>query len=330
VIFERRFGDCKDKSILLCQMLSEIGVAAHPVLINAEYARPEEPLDAALVEHFNHCILFVPATDARPGMYLDCTADLDPIEYLRADDQGARVLHVDEGRASLADIAYAPPAENQLVRRYDVKLDEQGDGEVSLVDESNGSFGVGLRTFYGGEKGDITKRLARDLRRAFAEVEVRDVETSDLEDIGVPARLQTRFGARKLWASESGGSSLRVSFDPLGLEGLAAKPRDERTQELVLDRPFAHDVTIVYHVPSTMRVATLPPRVDLSAPGLLSYVQEVHQDGDTIAIHRRFELEKRRIPLSEYGAFQDALRQIEQAEQRTVRLQARTSDSGGR
>jgi tetratricopeptide (TPR) repeat protein len=328
-IFERRFGDCKDKSILLCQMLSEIGVSAHPVLIKAEYARPDEPLDAALVEHFNHCIAYAPATASRPGMYLDCTADLDPIEYLRADDQGARVLHVDHGQASLADIPYTAPEHNELVRNYDVTIDEKGGGEVHLVDESVGEYGVELRTQYGGEKGDIQKRLAQDLRSAFAEVLVRDVQTSDLEDIGAPARLDARFGASKLWAAESGGASLRVAFDPLGLQGLVSKPRDERTQDLVLDRPFAHDVTIVYHIPKGMQVATLPPKVELSSPGLVSYEQDVRQDHDTVAVHRRFELMKRRIPVAEYAAFQDAVRQIEQAEQRTVRLRTTASDTGG-
>jgi tetratricopeptide (TPR) repeat protein len=330
VIFERRFGDCKDKSILLCQMLSEIGVAAHPVLIKADYARPDEPLDAALVEHFNHCIAYVTPTAARPGMYLDCTADLDPIEYLRADDQGARVLHVDHGQAEIADIPYAPPAENQLVRKYDVTIDEQGNGTVQMVDESNGEFGVGMRTAYGGEKGDIKKRLARDLRGAFAEVDVRDVKTSTLEDIGEPARVETQFGAKKLWTTESGGASLRVAFDPLGLEGLAAKPREERTQDLVLDRPYAHDVTIVYRLPKTVKVATVPPRVELSAPGLLSYVQEVRAEEGTVAVHRRFQIDVRRIPVAQYAAFQDAMRQIEQAEQRTVRLATVPTDAGGR
>ena len=78
-IFERRFGDCKDKSILLRQMLAEIGVEAVPVLIRAEYARAEEPLDAALVEHFNHCIAYVQPTAERPGYYLDATADRNPV-----------------------------------------------------------------------------------------------------------------------------------------------------------------------------------------------------------------------------------------------------------
>ncbi|MBL8858775.1 MAG: DUF3857 domain-containing protein [Planctomycetes bacterium] len=330
VIFERRFGDCKDKSILLCQMLSEIGVAAHPVLIKAEYARSIEPLEVALVEHFNHCIAYAPATADRPGLYLDCTADLNPIDYLRADDQGAHVLHVDDGKAELAYIPYAPPQENQFTRRYDVTLDETGDGSVRLVDESNGAFGVGLRTQYGGETGDIQKRLAGALRGAFSEVVVREVHTSDLEDIGVPARLESHFSARKLWARETGGASLRMSFDPLGLEGIAVLSREERTRDLVLDRPFAHDITISYRIPSTMRVTDLPPRVEVTAPGLLSYSQEVRQDEDMITIQRRFELVQRRIPAAQYGDFQDAMRRIEQAEQRTVRLQTRTTDKGGR
>jgi hypothetical protein len=47
-------------------------------------------------------------------------------------------------------------------------------------------------------------------------------------------------------------------------------------------------------------------------------------------VHRHFTLEKRRIGVAEYGAFQDALRQIDQAEQRTVRLRALNTDAGGR
>ncbi len=43
-------------------------------------------------------------------------------------------------------------------------------------------------------------------------------------------------------------------------------------------------------------------------------------DGGVEARHR-FELTKRRIPLAEYGEFQNALRAIQLAEQRTVRLE---------
>lgn len=320
-IFERRFGDCKDKSILLCEMLSQIGVHAHPVLIKAEYFRPDEPLDAAMVEHFNHCIAYLPAQGDLPGMYLDCTADRNPIEYLRSDDQGARVLHVDGGKGSLHDIPYAPPAENQMVRRYEVTLDAKGDGDVHLVDESNGAFGVRVRTNYGGEKGDVEKRLERELRESFTRVDVKDVKTTAFEDLAVPPRLDVRFKARKLWAAEQGGASLRLSFDALGIERAAVEPLEQRTHDIVLDRPFALDSVISYRLPEGARATTLPPRVEVRVPGMLSYVQEVRADEQGVEVRRRFELEKRRIPLAEYGEFQSALREIQLADQRTIRLE---------
>ncbi|MBK7874740.1 MAG: DUF3857 domain-containing protein [Planctomycetes bacterium] len=327
-IFERRFGDCKDKSILLCTMLAEIGVHAHPVLIHARYLQPDEPLDAALVEHFNHCIAYVPASGERPGMYLDCTADLNPIDYLRVDDQGARVLHVDGGKGSLHDIPFAPPAENQMVRKYDVRLDAKGDGDVALTDESNGAFGVGLRTNYGGEKGDIAKRLERDLRESFSQVDVREVKTSELEDLGLPARLEARFGAKKLWAAEGSGASLRLAFDGLGLGGLAVEPRDARQRELVLDRPFAHDVAITYRLPEGARALDLPAPVEVAVPGLVTYRQSVAPVEGGVEVRRRFELLVRRIGVADYARFQDAVRAIELAEQRTLRIE--TQPAGGR
>lgn len=327
-IFERRFGDCKDKSILLCTMLAEIGVHAHPVLIRARYVQPNEPLDAPLVEHFNHCIAFAPATADRPGMYLDCTADLNPIEYLRVDDQGARVLHVDQGQASLHDIPYAPPAENALVRRYDVKLDLQGNAEVALVDESVGAFGVGLRTNYSGEKGDIAKRLERDLRESFAQIDVRDVKTSDLEDLGAKARLEAHFQAKNLWAAQENGATLRLVFDELGLSGLAVEPRDSREREIVLDRPLGHDETIVYRLPEGARALELPPPVEVVVPGLVSYRQSLTAVEGGVEVHRRFELQARRVALADYARFQDALRAIDLAEQRTLRIETRPA--GGR
>lgn len=321
VIFERRFGDCKDKSILLCQMLAEIGVHAHPVLIKAESFRPEEPLDAALVEHFNHCIAYAPATNERAALYLDCTADRNPIDYLRVDDQGARVLHVDGGAGSLHDIPYAPPAENQMLRRYEVTLDEKGDASVQFVDESNGAFGVRLRSSYGGEKGDIEKRLARELRDSFARVDVEDVKTSAFEDIGTPARLEVRFKAKRVWAAEQGGASLRLSFDPLGLERVAVEALDQRAYDVVLDRPFAQETVLRYRLPEGASVASLPPKVEVRIAGTLSYVQEVRAVDGGVEARHRFELTKRRIPLAEYGEFQNALREIQLAEQRTVRLE---------
>jgi cellulose synthase operon protein C len=317
-IFERRFGDCKDKSILLRQMLAEIGVEAHPVLINAEYRRPDEKLDVAMVGHFNHCIAYVPPAGDRPGYYLDATADRNPIEYLRSDDQGAEVLHVRDGQGSIHEIPYAPPEENALVRSYEVQLDREGRGIVELVDESVGAFGVGLRYEFGGEKGDLNQRIAETLSDSFGKVDVLESRTSPLEDIGAPAKLEIKLRAENLWTRDPTGANLRLGFDEIPLLGVAAEPAEEREWEIVLDRPMQMRTRVLYKLPEGSKLAKLPPEATVSAPGLVEYRMKASETPEGILVERTFTLAQRRIPKSSYAEFQSALREIQLAENRTV------------
>lgn len=326
-IFERRFGDCKDKSILLRQMLAEIGVEAHPVIINAQSWRPQEFLDVAMIGAFNHCIAYVPATEEREGYYLDATADRNPVEYLRSDDQGATVVHVRDGQGSLHAIPYAPPEQNALVREYDVKLELDGSGEVRLVDESNGAFGVGLRYAFGGEKGDLNTRLSQALAEQFGKVDVVEASTSPLEDIGQPARLETRIRSQGLWSRDASGANLRLGFDDIPLLQIAPEPPGERVFDLVLDRPFALRTRVLYRLPTGAKVGRLPPDANVVAPGLLEYRMSARETPEGVEIRRDFKLFEHRIGVERYADFRGALRDVELAESRTVLIETPASDA---
>lgn len=319
-IFERRFGDCKDKSILLRQMLAEIGVEAVPVLIQAERFRGEEDLSLARVGHFNHCIAFVTPTEARAGYYLDATADRNPIEYLRFDDQGARVLHVTPEGGELHEIPYAPPEANALRRTWDVELDAAGGAAVELRDESTGQYAVSLRHRYGGERGDVAELLAQELDRSFGAVRVQDIETSDLDRVDEPAWLEARFAAQEVGTREAGGLSLELSFQELGLDGIAVEPADDRVHDMVFDRPLRNESLVRYLLPEGTEVTRVPPDVDLEAPGLLRYRLRVRREGRELEVERVFELLVQRVPREDYGAFREALAEVRLAEARTVGL----------
>ncbi|MFT7462019.1 MAG: Tfp pilus assembly protein PilF [Pseudohongiellaceae bacterium] len=325
-IFERRFGDCKDKSILLRQLLAEIDVEAIPVLINAEYYRADEPLESAMIGLFNHCIAYLPATDERDGYYLDATADLNPVDYLRADDQGARVLHVDHGKGTLHDIPYAPAIENALRRAYDVTLSETGSARVEFVDESNGRYGVGLRTRYGGEQGDIERKLSQQFAGSFGAIDVIDVEASDLEDITELPRLAIVFEADEFWTSDGEWRTLAVSPDPLGLESLAQERPADREFELVLDRPFRSRTEVLYRLPEGIAEVELPQLAEIALPGLIDYTLKSERVPEGIRVVRDFSLHVRRVGLSDYEAFRDAVRDIGQAESRVLRVRPESVD----
>lgn len=57
-IFNQRFGDCKEKSYLLCVMLREMGIDADPVLVNTEYKKAIKEWLPAPTD-FDHCTVRV-------------------------------------------------------------------------------------------------------------------------------------------------------------------------------------------------------------------------------------------------------------------------------
>lgn len=334
-IFERRFGDCKDKSILLRQLLAEVDIEAYPVLIQAESFRAEEPLDAAMVGHFNHCIAYLPPTDERPGLYLDATADRNPIEYLRADDQGARVLHVTPDGGSIEEIPYAPAEENTRRRHYRVELADDGSATVTLVDTSNGQAGVILRYRYGGEQGDIEKNLASELGSGFGRIDVLDVATSELDDIGEPARLEARFVAPSVWSRQGDARAVPLHFDPIGMDGIAVEAPPDRDHDLVLDRPYGVETIVEWVLPRGAEVLSVPDASTIDAPGLLRYRQFVALDeagspdeSTVLRVVRSFHLDDRRIDGDEYAPFRDALRAIQRADDRTITIRPAVDGEG--
>ncbi|MEH3106181.1 MAG: transglutaminase [Sphingomonas fennica] len=106
--WQRRFGDCKGKSALLLALLSELGIAAEPVLINA--GGEDDGLDERLPspQLFDHVLVRARIDGA--AYWLDAT--LPPVVPPRADlvYPAGWVLPVTAGGAALERIAWAPAA----------------------------------------------------------------------------------------------------------------------------------------------------------------------------------------------------------------------------
>ena len=228
-----------------------------------------------MVGLFNHCIAYVTPTAERPGYYLDATADHNPLDYLRADDQGARVLHVTPQGGEIHDIPYAPPEENSLRRRWEVSLDAAGGGEVHAAGREQRQLRRAPALPLRRRAGRPAPEAGRgSLATAFGAVQVRDAATtSDLEDIALPATLEARFGARQPVDAEGAARTLRLGFDDIGLEQLATEP-PERAHLRRRARPAlrAGHHRAVAAAARARACSALPPDVEISAPGLLSYV----------------------------------------------------------
>ncbi|MBI2268987.1 MAG: DUF3857 domain-containing protein [Bacteroidetes bacterium] len=61
-VIENRYGDCKDKSLFLCELLKQIDIKSFPVLLNTEKTKSVRTDNPSLRE-FNHCILAIEFED---------------------------------------------------------------------------------------------------------------------------------------------------------------------------------------------------------------------------------------------------------------------------
>lgn len=134
-VLARRFGDCKDKSLLLVSLLQRLGIRAEPVLLSA---RQRKGLSAYLPSSavFDHVI--VRATLAGQVYYLDPTMQGQggTLNSLTPPWPDVDVLPVQAGNTGLTHIAVRSQPTQPLSRRVETVTVTDMEQPVSLVLES--------------------------------------------------------------------------------------------------------------------------------------------------------------------------------------------------
>jgi hypothetical protein len=250
-IYARLHGDCKDKAILMNAMLSEVGIEAYPVLIEADERRERDDLSLPLVEHFNHCISYVPAQKGMPARFLDGTAEYHPLGVLPEMDYGAEVLVVRGHEGQTQRIEWPSGEEHQRLYRYEVQLAADGSAEVTLRHRSTGFYGPGLRSRFDSEAGKRRERLEDELGALFGRIELGDLRFSELSDLSEAAEYELRFKVPELAKVEQSGTQLR--FEPIF--------RKERLSSLATARTRRHDMLLSPPSSRMVEVHVLPPRL---------------------------------------------------------------------
>jgi hypothetical protein len=321
VIFSRRFGDCKDKAILMRAMLSEVGIEAWPVIIRAEGRRFEEDHALALIAHFNHCIAYVPAQEGIPELFLDGTARLHPLEVLPDSDRGARVIIVRDTGVETVRIPFTDADENLMRERTIVDLRGEDGPTVTLERAPSGRFDPRERRLFTGTdearveavEGLLTARFGALAGEATA-------EHADYEDLTRPVTVKLSSRVERVGRETAGGLELPVVFDPLRLLSSFAT-ESERATDLLLDVPWSTEREVVYELPSGAKVRSAPLPRELSNEDI-GYTRTVEttqtEHGPEVVVRERFELKTHRVPAARYEAFREVAREIDAAQREVI------------
>ncbi|MCZ6603333.1 MAG: DUF3857 domain-containing protein, partial [Planctomycetota bacterium] len=325
-IFTRKFGDCKDKAILLNTMLKEIEIESRPVLIFSSRSRWEEDLTLPMFNHFNHCISYVTLPDRDEGIFLDGTAEYHPWDVIPFSDQGARVLVVEEGGGAIRQVPTTPAEENRMITRHEVELALDGSAKIRVEAEAKGTFAVILRAYL-----PIEERRVDDLERIYADTlpgtEVTSTRVGDLRLLVDPVRLEYELASPRFLKDTPQGSSLLSLDNPLFRYAYAASLSDlsslaERKHDEILPQPIQIVDEVKISLPGDTEVVSIPEDRELSSP-FGTYTSEARREGATIHFTRTLSIRSRRIPVDQYSEFRKFCNDVDRARREAVIIRIR-------
>lgn len=251
-VFERRFGDCKDKASLIKVMLDEAGIPTDFVLIRTRGAGDINMPQVPFPYLFPHAIAYVPQFD----LYLDGVAEFSGIHELLPMDQGVWNLVVkDDGSYTIRKTPLSKAEDNYIHEKFIIDLTNQTNVSYHLDKEIGGSKASSYRKKY--QIGELQKKfLETEMNEQIAGTHIRQFEFSDITDYDAPVRFSAQATTtladivkvnRNQWIIYPGIIEYRTA------SWLA--PSAQRKLPLDFWVPFSTHTEVTYKLPQTAKVA---------------------------------------------------------------------------
>jgi len=314
-IFEKKYGDCKDKATLLCTLLKSVGINAYPVLIRTRDAG-HVVQDFPSPYQFNHCIAYIPSSQylepsvnwnpvpevLQEGIFLDATAELCPFGDLPLPDQDTWGLIVSDTGGELKRIPSTWLQPNKTVRITEVELQAKGNAICSAVEKHYGIENQKVRMLlYGKENHERQEYWAQKINKNFPRSQCREFNIINEEDSFLPFEIHSRFSVQKF--SQRSGNLL--IFPAMYWKIFQKNPFTEaiRIHPIFLRYRRIEVDTLHITLPDGYVVDELPEMSKVSKPFGELVMSFEAQDGHSITITRSCRFTQAEIPRDQYEGF---------------------------
>ena len=328
----RRFGDCKDKSVLLVAALRALDIPAYVALLAAGEDEREVDPELPGFGAFDHAIVYVPGT---PALWIDPTDPYARLGELPAADQGRHALVAAPGVAALTRTAAASAAENRVLKTREFFLADSGPARVVETIEYGGAAERQQRARLASTQADALRKEIDDYaQRIFLGKAAAAFEHSDAHDLSQPLRRRLEVREARRGFTDSANAVVAVLYSALfdllpddlteddekatagdarpaaDETGGAGKSEPPRRTDYYFDLP--HVIEVRYRVvpPTGFVPDDLPAsRVRQLGTATLSEEYAAGEQGVTTAI-LRLDSGKQRIAPGELASLRSALAQL--------------------
>jgi len=284
LVFRQRFGDCKDKSLLLAFMLRKLGVESYTALVDTENGKK---LHEALPSpgSFDHCIVTINLQDTT--LWIDPTIMLERGTLkLKQTPFYYHALVLSEKEKFLRTVTVPKVNADRIVSNEDFFLQSVG-GSAKLKVKSN---------FYGGEADyirsywksssldEITKSYLEFYSNEYVDIQSdAEIEFHDNERANI-ITINEGYSIENLWTYDSADGKFSAEFYARNLATYLKKPASKkRTMPYQIGYPVEFTQVISVHLPERWTVTTATKKI--SSKGF-EYTSSITQPNDTTAVLR--------------------------------------------
>jgi transglutaminase-like putative cysteine protease len=301
-IFANKYGDCKDKAVLLVTMLSAAGVEAYPVLISTWDSLQTQDDRPTLL--FNHAIAAVRLNGA--PVFMDPTAATVSFGDLPVDDQDRLTLVFFPDRAELVMTPSFGPSRNSMATHMKISVAKDGSVKGERRVQTQGSYQQAQRAWLKFTMPALIEQGLKQKVRALADNAVLEhYDITGVDDLDAPVSLSYRFSA-PLYFIEAGPIRILNRFGSIDTSTVS---RETRRYPITWSGLASETDVIEIEFPRSFKVKYIPPPVTAETPWF--YFSTVTKDlGDgRLRFESKRRVKARQVPVE---AYQDYKKKIEE------------------
>ena len=308
-VFERRYGDCKDKALLLSALLQNQGIEANPILVNSTNGKTiNQKLPSPFL--FDHCIVQY-KTELGNYSYIDPTIS----------DQGGSLqttyypnyhygLVLDANTTQLTSFKNAKKPKTVLVETF--SLDKIGSGAILDIETNYyGGDADNMRAYFNSTGIETIQKNYTDFYSStYPTIKVNKELTFFDDRESNLLRVVENYKIDSLWeALPNNKDVIAVSFYPSALEGLLypVTTSDRKMPYLLDDEANFEHKTVVY-LPEAWNIQNESMRID--NPGF-SYSYDVNYKNAALTITHKYEGKKDYLEAGNVAKYLDDHKKIQ-------------------
>jgi len=237
VVFSRRFGDCKDKSLLFVTILRALGIEAYPVLVNTTVRRGLDDW-APTAMAFDHCIAEVRCDGE--FYFVDPTMNYQrgslEAHYLPNYERG---LVISPRTTGLTVISQTTGVPQTTTTEYFQIRGSQASSDLTVVTVAQGRDAESLRAMFATTKrSDIEQIYTHFYSTFYPGIKMSSpIVIDDDQDQNI-FQATEYYSIDNAWTKSDSGQSYSVDFYPSSMNALLKKPViTDRAQPLGIKFP---------------------------------------------------------------------------------------------